>query len=87
MDGEGLEPSRCEPYAPKAYASTNSAIRPFIYLENNVGHVRLELTTLRLRGTCNACQAHSPYVNLLYHISRSKGKVYDGKLLCFVLTF
>ena len=52
-----------------------------------MGHVRLELTTLRLRGTCNACQAHSPYVNLLYHIFRSKGKIYDGKLLNFVLPF
>ncbi len=57
MDGEGLEPSRITPYAPKAYASTNSAIRPCWFnfkLElQKVGHVRLELTTLRLRGVCS----------------------------------
>ncbi len=31
MDGEGLEPSRIAPYAPKAYASTGSATRPLFY--------------------------------------------------------
>ncbi len=82
MDGEGLEPSRITPYAPKAYASTNSAIRPFYLFWNgrtNMGHVRLELTTLRLRGVCSTNWANGPD-SLLYHIKRDKRKVYDGAL-------